>query len=355
MGKKKKQVQQFDNTNPNAAIDPNIDRPVRALLNRADQIAFNDATDGYANSFNNYIEFKSTISGDVVRFKAMLTTYEDQYQSEWNSEQVYGRNDPIQTFRNTTRTINVGWDAPAASSTEGAANMIRAAKLIRMLYPSYESRDGSIGNVSTINKPPVLEVKFRNLIQGMDREALLVTLDGITFAPDLEAGWFDKLTFVDLPPELEYLHAEFGKNELVPKLLKFSCTMTVLHKRTVGHFGTSWNSKLLAFPFLPEALANPESGEVFDKFDSTNETFVEQDEDFSFNQHEMEAAQKTLDAARQVQAGLAASEEAKKGRKTDSKPKSTVDKVNQGSSPGGFGGGRDPRDMGTSKQYHGKN
>ena len=105
-------------------------------------------TDFYANSFDNYIHFASTISGKNIRFKAMLTQFEDQFSSEWNSEQVYGRNDPIQTFRNTTRKISIGWDAPAASFAEAATNMLNAAKLTRMLYPSYQQRRNSEDNTN---------------------------------------------------------------------------------------------------------------------------------------------------------------------------------------------------------------
>ena len=210
-----------------------------------------DPTDAYANSFDNYIHFASTISAKNIRFKAMLTQFEDQFSSEWNSEQVYGRNDPIQTFRNTTRTISIGWDAPAASFAEAATNMLNAAELTRMLYPSYQQRrnsedNKSLGSVSTINKSPMIKVKLRNLIQGYNGAELLVTLDGITFSPDLEAGWFDK------NEDLEALFSGQNEKQLVPKLLKFSCTMTVLHQTTIGHNGANrWPSSLSEFPNLP--------------------------------------------------------------------------------------------------------
>jgi len=232
-----------------------------------DQGLMADPSDLYANQFANFISFQSTISNTFIKFKAMLTQFEDQFSSEWNSEQVYGRNDPIQTFRNTTRTISIGWDAPAASYTEAITNMLNAAELVRMLYPAYKNR----GSVSTINKSPMIQVRFRNLIEGMNGKQLLVTLDGITFSPDLEAGWFDRD---------EDVASAFGQTEkqLVPKLLKFSCTMTVLHQTTIGHSGANnWPSSLPNFPNLPPyttksgilstgGLATPERrGAAFDK------------------------------------------------------------------------------------------
>jgi hypothetical protein len=207
-----------------------------------DQGALADPSDLYANQFANFISFSSTISDTFIKFKAMLTQYEDQFSSEWNSEQVYGRSDPIQTFRNTTRTISIGWDAPAASYTEAITNMLNAAELARMLYPAYKNR----GSVSTINKSPMIKVRFRNLIQGYNGEELLVTLDGINFSPDLEAGWFDK------NEDREAIFSGQNEKQLVPKLLKFSCTMTVLHQTTIGHNGANnWPSSLPDFPNLP--------------------------------------------------------------------------------------------------------
>jgi|10_taG_2_1085330.scaffolds.fasta_scaffold04603_3 hypothetical protein len=203
-----------------------------------------DPTDSYANAFDNFIYFQSTISGEIIKFKAMLTQFEDQFSSEWNSEQVYGRNDPIQTFKNTTRKISIGWDVPAASYTEAEKNMVKASELTRMLYPSYETR----GSVSTINQAPMIKVSFRNLIRGYDGGFLFVTLDGITFSPDLEAGWFD---IDEDTMAISGGGFDLTLGNLVPKLLKFSCVMTVLHQVTVGYAGTEWPTDLEDFPNLP--------------------------------------------------------------------------------------------------------
>ena len=76
---------------------------------------------------------------------------------------------------------------------------------------------------------------------------MLVTLDGLNFAPDLEAGWFDA--------DESSLGEEIPPDELVPKLLKFSCTMTVLHKRTIGfNSNNEWPDDLKSFPNVPSSL-----------------------------------------------------------------------------------------------------
>ena len=106
------------------------------------ETSFYDASDFYANYHGNFIQFTSVIDGSSVKFKAFLTAFDDQFSSEWNSEQVYGRNDPIQTFQGTTRKIQIDWDCPAGSIWEAKTNMANAALLVRMLYPGYLRRGG---------------------------------------------------------------------------------------------------------------------------------------------------------------------------------------------------------------------
>lgn len=241
--------------------------------------AFSDASDTYANKWNNFIQFTSTISNTSVKFKAFLTDFSDEYQSEWNTEQVYGRNDPIQTFRNTTRTISLGWDCPAGSVFEARTNMRAAADLIRMLYPGYLRKD----NVSTIQRAPIIKVKFRNLIQDLDNQALYVTLSGLTFAPDLDAGFFDHD-----PPAIKLALAsrEDIKEQLMPKLLRFSCTMTVLHRETIGWNGSDeWPDEIAGFPNLPPHLKNIDNGDI-DQSRGDQLKFIREQEDFNADEQE---------------------------------------------------------------------
>ena len=48
---------------------------------------------------------------DKIEFKAFLTAFEDKYESSWNETEVYARMDPILTFQNTKRSINIGFDS----------------------------------------------------------------------------------------------------------------------------------------------------------------------------------------------------------------------------------------------------
>jgi hypothetical protein len=205
-------------------------------------MSFVDISNLYANQYKTIIKFTHVWSDKVVSFKAFLTDYSDDYNTEWNTEQVYGRNDPIQTFKSTSRTINLGWDVPAASFEEAAENMSRAALLVKFLYPTY---DGANQSAQTISRPPLVRVSFQNLIQGIGQEGLLCTMDGISFSPDLDAGWFDVGGINTLNTSKTPL--------LYPKLINFNCKLTIMHESSIGwntdsNFGISEN--LENFPFL---------------------------------------------------------------------------------------------------------
>lgn len=215
--------------------------------------SFADISNLYANQYKTVIKFTHVWSEKVVSFKAFLTEYNDEYNTEWNSEQVYGRNDPIQTFKSTTRNIGLGWDVPAASFEEAAENMSRAALLVKFLYPTY---DGSTQAAQTISRPPLVRVSFQNLIQGIGKDGLLCTMGGISFSPDLDAGWFDVGEGISTPNS--------SKSPLLyPKLINFNCQLAIMHESSIGwdtdsNFGISEN--LENFPFLnPDNKANPDN------------------------------------------------------------------------------------------------
>jgi len=106
-------------------------------------------------------------TGESVNFKAFLTTYSDQYNSSWESTEVFGRMDPIQTFKNTKRVISLGWDVVASSVEEAIINLDKCQRLFSMLYPVYETHDDTIPGSTTMVASPLFKLKFVNLIQNV--------------------------------------------------------------------------------------------------------------------------------------------------------------------------------------------
>lgn len=188
-------------------------------------IGFSDPSDFYANGKKLFIEFEYFHAVEEVNkviFKAFLTEYNDKFTSNWNEEKVYGRIDPIYTFQETNRQISLAWDVPSSGLQEARDNMAKASRLMRFLYPTY----GTNGDATTIVKPPLLRMRFVNLAKKDFSKGLLGKVDGFTFSPDMEIGWWDGDRTI----------ASGMTNLLYPKTLKFSCTFSVIHEQPLG-----WN------------------------------------------------------------------------------------------------------------------
>ena len=203
---------------------------------------YKDLAGSYASSTGANLEIRSAISSKVVSFKGFLTNLSQDFKSNWATENVYGRMDPIATFQSTTRTVAVSLNVPAATVQEAVNNQIKFSKLSQMLYPAYLNtgtptlqqsiplEDGDQGAPQTIvaqegssgakilAKSPLVRVKFGNLIRSQDgTQGLLGWIDGVSFAPTLGLGMFVR-----------------SNGEFYAKNYELSFTLNVLHEDDVG-------------------------------------------------------------------------------------------------------------------------
>jgi len=185
------------------------------------------AANAYAQQRKYYLEFQSVhTEAQSVRFKALLTTFSQDFQSSWNSQTVFGRMDPIYTFQNTQRSITLAWKTISWDIDEALGNLEKINKLARMLYPTYDASprvaNDTIGvNALTIAKPPLMRVRFVNWMNNGEGKGLMAVIEGFSFEPDLnEEGVFD------MP------------GMIVPKTINCSCNIKVLHEYDLG-----WNDK----------------------------------------------------------------------------------------------------------------
>lgn len=193
-----------------------------------------------------YIE--SMVNGVVVDFPAFLTSLSQNFKSEWQSEKVFGRNDPIGTFAHTTRTVTLGWVVPAASLKEAKNNEIKISNLISFLYPGYSeytpvddsgntitSQDGQVRKNLIMSRSPLVKVKFSNIIQAQDGSGLLGWIDGVDWKPKLDSGMFTE------------------SGNFYAKIIELNVTLNVLHQQDLGYNQTNkWLGNNKKFPFKLE-------------------------------------------------------------------------------------------------------
>lgn len=181
------------------------------------------------------IEITSLATGDVIHFKAFLTSFSDSFSTNFESEEIYGRMDPVKTFKQTTREISVAFDLPAGSAEEAESNMKKLGSLARSLYPVY----GGTGTQS-MKAPPLFKVKFMNLIQETRTgQGLVVTLAGFDFSPVIENGFF----------------ISASGDQMSPKLVSLDLKMEVIHTHKLGAKTTGQFRGPSQFPFrVPKAV-----------------------------------------------------------------------------------------------------
>lgn len=214
------------------------------------------------------LRIKHLPSGQELTFKAMITQFEDQYSSEWTPETVFGRMDPIRNFKGTQRVITLGWDVVAGDLKEAKKNLEDCGILMAMLYPSYESRDGTSsrsarqevteaqqiallnneksflqgGNAANIKAAPLFQVKFANLISNAKNAAqsdsakngVIGSIDGLVYAPDVEQDFFAE-----------------GAGNLFPQTLRLSFSLHVAHDHALGwKAGEKKKQRQESFPYF---------------------------------------------------------------------------------------------------------
>tara|TARA_E500000331_G_scaffold274371_1_gene266558 strand:+ start:195 stop:1118 length:924 start_codon:yes stop_codon:yes gene_type:complete len=234
-------------------------------------------SDIYANKNKMTIEFYHLPSDKSVVFKAFLTSWDDKFQSNYNSEDVFGRNDLIHTFQGTHREIAVSWDVVAYDAESAQENLGRVSLLAQFLYPAYkmESLAFSINDgvaqdlkVGTMTKAPLVKVRFANLIvdsksqlsdPGAKESGLLCAMDGLQITTDLDGGVID------------------GLSVATPKIFKLSTNLKVLHQHTLGWDNNSkdwlgedqasgypynaWGDGRSTSPHIPGSAGPPSGGE----------------------------------------------------------------------------------------------
>ena len=256
-----------------------------------------DASDAYANDKALYLSFYHLAANREVNFKAFITSLNQSMTSDWNYEQVFGRNDPIATFKNTTRKLNFSFQVPAASLQEATKNMVRANTLAQFMYPAYEIANADQGmRANTLAKPPLMRVAFANIVRdplkggspSAKEAGLLVAVGSLNITPSFEDdGFFDP-----------------GVATLYPQLINIDMDCTVIHERDLGWDATGAQGEE-AYGFSNKAnsqfmfgFSAPPTPPVDGSAKNTDaDTDDANDADLANDQADAEGATRELDAA----------------------------------------------------------
>ncbi len=187
------------------------------------------------------ISFYHMITGKELRFKAFLTALNETYTPDYASEQVFGRADPIHTFRGTTRDISLAFKIPAASMSEAYENLAKTQTLIQMQYPAYID----VQNALTIAQAPLIRIKVMNIIRAADKGSKQATgavspqtlYDSYESEDNVEFGLLGVISSLTVAHQLandDIGVLEKSNNTVLPKYIDVNISFKPLHEHTNG-------------------------------------------------------------------------------------------------------------------------
>jgi len=208
------------------------------------------------------LTLKHVPTGEMVVFPAFLDLFSDNFSSQWNAEDVYGRMDPIATFMSTRRSLSVAWWVPADSFEHAEENLAKANKLMSFLYPLYDNPGKGSGGATVINQGPLMRISFGNLIRNAKTgRGLLGYVNGFTFDPAVEYGMFNRRGAFSsqLEPHADGSRRNPQWNEYYPKTYRLNFEFVVLHEHELGYrqkgnrfVYNSRHASKLTFPYSTE-------------------------------------------------------------------------------------------------------
>jgi len=198
----------------------------------------------YIDNTNAQLQIMSVPTQFLLQFPAFLTDFSQTFDAKWNTEEVFGRMDPIATYQGTKRTVSLGFDLPAGSLEEAKKNLEGCSELVKMVYPVYNSQ-------GILSKPPLVRIQFANLIKSSigiktnietkevgettntEEEGLILNDTVVTIKKTPKffglLGWISGLSW---KPNLEMGMFTTGE-ELYPKVISLSFSYNILHEETL--------------------------------------------------------------------------------------------------------------------------
>jgi hypothetical protein len=179
----------------------------------------------------------------VIQFIAYLENLSDSFSSQQTATQPFGRPDPYYMWKSNKRKISVTFSIPASSMAVALDNLNNLSWFLAALYPAY--KDTQLA--TSIAASPLFRVRFSNLIcsSTRDGQGLLGVIQNISVTPDVKQGFIGinpqnmGSSFANVEAKL-LKEAGFdnsireGKKLLIPKLMKVSFALDVVHDHALG-------------------------------------------------------------------------------------------------------------------------
>jgi hypothetical protein len=189
--------------------------------------------------------------------------FNETYNSNWTSEEVFGRADPIHMFKNTTRNITLSFMVPASTEGEAYENITKTQELIQKLYPAYTNVQGA----QTIAQSPLVRMKVVNMtqravpgtgdVQGFGDPSP----DFMLMSADASDGLLGIIKNVSINHHLDDPNTgvfEIDRGVILPKLIEIQIEFSAIHEMPLAQ-EHSWNTddRTQDFETFPYGYSSP--------------------------------------------------------------------------------------------------
>ena len=212
------------------------------------EFPFADGTDAQANLAEMVVSFEHVPSKTKIYFKAFITAFNETYNSDWSTETVFGRVDPLYLFGQTEKRISLAFKVPAATESEAYENLGNVQTLAQFLYPTYTNPSSA----TTISQGPQIRLKVMNLLamhatsemavpQSRDTltgESWLYNRYGQAADGDGMLGYMSSLVINHNLENSSIGVIEKSPNTILPKMIDINIEFSPVHERTLG-----WDEK----------------------------------------------------------------------------------------------------------------
>tara|TARA_R100001079_G_scaffold110563_1_gene86464 strand:- start:862 stop:1728 length:867 start_codon:yes stop_codon:yes gene_type:complete len=172
----------------------------------------------------------------VISFIAFLQDIKDNVRQEFTPTQPFGRTDPIQIWKSSTRTISLSFSIVSSDEEMALRNLNNLNWLVASSYPTYETAECA----NSIAATPLFRVKYANIIANtQNRNGLLCSIGGFNVTHELKNGaiHIHAGTVADLAKGAGF--PSQADEILVAREITVGCELTVLHESSLGWDATT--------------------------------------------------------------------------------------------------------------------
>jgi len=177
-----------------------------------------------------------------VEFKAFIKSFKDNFNPGWQETQYPNQSVPIAHQSTPKRTIQIEWTVPSTNAEEAIKNLRKCSFLAQSMYPTLKIQKKEGNFTGYTPKSTFMAIKFANLIQSNDSDALPGYISSFSYTPNFAEGTHI-LNSGQAPSSQRKYFAQKTQKNLFPNLIDISIEFKPIQTRdSFGYIkDVGWN------------------------------------------------------------------------------------------------------------------